>query len=224
MEKLKDPAMLLAVANSIGIVGTTAYFYKQLESLRLDLVKMSQSFTAVVRKVSEMEKGHQHNNEALHTLNDQIKGINQRLSELASLDNFEDMDVDIDEIISILTDHNINIERPSQSSRRRSGDRRPPSHRLDNEDRRDNRREITPRRYGKNNSYGTSTNSDRREATSRDDIRLSRTPTRDMRDGGLTKRLSRDNDERQDVRTEPSNYDDNEDLDIIDAVRSQLRP
>ncbi len=127
MEKMKDPAMLLSIANTAAIVGTAVYFYKQVEAVRLDMVKVSQTLNGVLKKISEIEKGDQNSNDALHTLNEQIKHINDQIGDLPSLDDIANFDMDIDEIVDILEQNNIPIKRPSQSVRiRRSGDRRGP--------------------------------------------------------------------------------------------------
>lgn len=124
METLKDPAMVLGITNTVGMVGITAYFYKQNEALRADLNKLSQTMQGVLRKLSEMDKAGQNKTEVLHTLNDQIKVIETQLKELPSPDSFEDVNNDIDEIIDVLNNNNISVERPSSAPRRRSGDRK----------------------------------------------------------------------------------------------------
>ena len=124
MDKLKDPAMIFALAAIIGEVGSAAYFYKQIESIRNELAKLSQSFTGIVRKITEIEKGDQHKSEVLHTLNDQVKRINQAIASLPSLDSIEDLDLDLNDIVATLRDNNIPVERPSQNRRYRSGDRK----------------------------------------------------------------------------------------------------
>lgn len=152
MEKMKDPAMLLSLANTAAIVGTSVYFYKQVEAVRLDMVKVSQTLNGVLRKISEMEKGDQNNNEALHALNEQIKHINDQIVELPSFDEVANFDMDITEIIEVLGENNISVKRPSQSQRvRRSGDRRAPrraihEQEIDETPRRSNPR--TPRTEG----------------------------------------------------------------------------
>ena len=203
MEKLKDPAMLLSVANSIGLIGTTAYFYKQLEAIRLDMVKMSQTLNGVVRKLSELEKGEQHKNEALHTLNDQIKRINDQIDELPSFDAVDNLDVDLTEIVTVLSEQNIQVERPSQQSRsRRSGDRRSARRPTDTDERRDN------------SARRATAHSDRsRDMSTRDsDLRSSRQPTRETRPAPS-----------RDQRIESGGYDDDADL-IGEVRRQQNRP
>jgi septal ring factor EnvC (AmiA/AmiB activator) len=86
MEALKDKAMYLTVANSVGLFGATTYFYKQLETMRSDMVKISQTLTGIVRKLAELEKGNQNKTEALHTLNEQIKRMNDELESIQLID------------------------------------------------------------------------------------------------------------------------------------------
>jgi TolA-binding protein len=145
MEKLKDPAMMLSVANTVGLVGTTVYFYKQHEAIRLDMIKMSQTLQGVLRKIAEMEKGEQHKGEALHTLNDQIKRINDEIEDISQLGDVENLKMDLSEVVAVLSENNINVERPSETTRytRRSGDRKA-SRRDSDVDERD-RREQTRR-------------------------------------------------------------------------------
>ena len=201
MEKLKDPAMLLSVANSIGLVGSTAYFYKQLEAIRLDMVKMSQTLTAVLRKVAEIEKGEQHKSETVHALGDQIKRLNEQIERLPSFGDFDNIDLDLTEIVDVLMENNISIERPSQASRgRRSGDRR------------DSRREPSvERRYDRNPR--TPMTRSRPDTTRDSDTRAqsARTP-RNPRD-------QRPQTVKQDTRD--VSYDD--DLDLIGEVRRQAQ-
>jgi len=196
MEKLKDPAMLLSVANSIGIVGTTAYFYKQLEAQRLDLIKLSQTLTAVTRKVAEMEKGEQNKGEALHSLNNQIKEVNQQLENMPTFEHIENLDQDLTEITSVLEDNDIPIDRPSQvvRPRRRGGDRGPTSRRQDDDD-----RQSTSARRATGRSSDRSSARDEGRISGRDDIR------------GPPRREPRPRQE--------TNYDD--DIDLISQVRQQ---
>lgn len=148
MDKLKDPALLLSIANSIGMVGTTAYFYKELESIRADMQKLSLTITGLVRKIGETDKNEQHKSEALHTLNDQIKRINEHLEDLPSPDTIDNLDWDLSEIINILEENEIFVDRPSQQQRgRRSGDRRSPAPRkYISESDTDDRRRMNTRR------------------------------------------------------------------------------
>jgi hypothetical protein len=177
MEKLKDPAMLLSVVNSIGLIGTTVYFYKQLESMRSDMVKISQTLTGILRKISEIEKGEQNKSDALYLLNEQVKRINEQIDELESLENMDNLDMDLSEIISVLKDNNISVERPSQINYgRRSGDRRGSSRRSNNESNNDYRRETCSRTSRQNNDRPERTRSD----LSREiDYKNIRTSTRD---------------------------------------------
>lgn len=226
MEKLKDPAMLLSVANTIGLVGTTAYFYKQLEAIRLDMIKMSQTITGVVRKLAEIEKGEQHKGEVLHTLNDQIKRINQQIEELPSFDSIDNLDVDMNELVATLEEHNIIIERPSQVQRpRRSGDRRP-RRTDDTDDRRDDRRDTSSRRATVRSSDHSRDDRNRPEEQRQtrrsqpDSGRDTRSPSQGTDRRHVATMNSQRDFQVQDSRVEPAGYDD-ADADIIGEIRRQ---
>ena len=207
MEKLKDPAMLLSVANSIGLVGSTAYFYKQLEAVRIDMVKMSQTLTAVLRKISEMEKGEQHKSETVHALSDQIKRLNEQIERLPSFDHVDNLDLDLSEIVEILAENNITVERPSQAPRgRRSGDRRDPYRRESDVD--DKRYDRTQRTTTLKSRGDTSRDLDSRQQSGR-------TPRTQpaLRDQPTQRQQSTPK------QTYGESYDD--DLDLIGEVRRQ---
>jgi hypothetical protein len=144
MEKVKDPAMVLSVVDLLGLVGTIFYFYKQNEAIRSDMVKITQTLGGVVRKLAEMEKSDQQKGEVLHGLNEQIKQLDQRISEVPNIEFADMIDGDLDEIVAALADNSIEVDRAkSYSQPRRSGDRRGPSRRPTSEpdvdDRRDRR-------------------------------------------------------------------------------------
>lgn len=157
---MKDPAMLLSIVSLVGLVGNTAYFYKQLESIRLDMVKMSQTLTGVLRKLSELEKGDQHKSEALHALNDQVKHINEQIDYLPSFDSMENMELDISELVAVLEENNIQVERPSEQTKsRRGGSRR---HKRESSD--DRRRPVRSRDFDSRSSRLSSRDSTRDSA------------------------------------------------------------
>jgi len=214
MEKLKEPAMLLSVANSIALVGTTAYFYKQLEAIRLDMIKMSQTLTGVVRKISEMEKGEQRKGEALHTLNDQVKRINQQIDDLPSFDNFDNIDLDIDEIIAILEENNITIERPSKIQRiRRSGDRRNPR-REEIED----KREISAKRSSVRSSERSRDLDSRQQSRDQDSRQQSRDQDSRQQYRQNPRQVNTKSDTRSDINND-SHMEYEEDADLIGEIR-----
>ena len=137
MEALKDKAMYLTVANSVGLFGATTYFYRQLETMKLDMVKISQTLTGIVRKLAEIEKGDQNKTEALHTLNEQIKRMND---ELESIQLIDIIDNDIEELVGVLQDNNINFERQSLQNKKQN--KKQNNFRRDNDERKDTRRKT----------------------------------------------------------------------------------
>ena len=139
MEKLKDNAMYLTVVNSVGLFGATTYFYKQLETMRSDMVKISQTLTGIVRKLAELEKGNQNKTEALHTLNEHVKRMNDALNDIPQIDKIEE---DLDEIVNVLTEHNIEVDRPSLHNKKQQN--------KNQGYRRDRDREMEDRKDGSN--------------------------------------------------------------------------
>jgi len=111
VDRLKDPATLLSVVDAIGLVGATYYFYKQNESLRADMQKMSQSIGAMVKKLGELEKTSQQNVEAVRVLNEQIKPINEQMKQFSdTITDMSGMEEDLEMITATLEKHNIPIE------------------------------------------------------------------------------------------------------------------
>ena len=190
MEALKDKAMYLTVANSVGLFGATTYFYKQLETMKLDMVKISQTLTGIVRKLSEIEKGDQNKTEALHTLNEQIKRMND---ELESIQLIDIIDNDIDELVNVLQDNNINFDRPSQQNKKQN--KKQNNFRRDNDEKKDVR---SLRKPIKNDKFIDKTRGD----SFRD---------RDV-DNYSNSRLSKD-------QRKPIKYEEDEDEDLIGEVR-----
>lgn len=113
MEKIKDPAMILSITNSVGLVGAVAYFYKRLEKLEkveADLQTTAKTLQAVLVKMRDMEKGDQQKGEVLHTLNGQVKLLKEQVDDLP----IEELDTDLAEIVSVLGEHEITVDLPSQ--------------------------------------------------------------------------------------------------------------
>lgn len=213
MERLKDPSMLLSVTNTVALIGTTAYCYKQLESFRLDMIKMSQTITGLVRKITEMEKTDQNKNEGLHALSDQLKRINQQLEDVPTFEALDNLEIDLNEIVAVLGEKEIHVERPSLAPRvRRSGDRRSTTRRFDEvEERREERRNIP--RTGSSGIFDT-----RREERYRP-----RNERQDRQETFREEKPRADDSFRGSVDRVPkvSGREYENDVDLIDAVRTQ---
>lgn len=214
MEKFKEPVSLLTLVNSVGLLGTSAYFYKQLEGVRSDMTKMSQTITGLLRKVTELEKNEQNKGEGLHTLSDQVKRIHEQLEDAPTYNMLDDLEMDLSEIVSVLGEKSIaTIDRPSAKPRRGST--------------RNSRREPTSYERGDRDRDRDRDRGDRDRDRDRDD----RTRDRDRGDRGDRDR-DRDRDDRsrdrKDTRKDPPpqqrskpqpQYDDDEAL--IGDVRRQ---
>lgn len=215
MEKLKDPAMILSTVNTVGLVGVTAYFYKRLEAMQLDMMKITQTLSGVVKKLSEIEKGEQNRKEVQHALSNQINELNQLIQELPSTNDIENIDTDIEEIISNIEDQlQVTIDRPSPHQRHHNVGRRNSSQYSDEED---DRRSTSARR-------STIRSNDRNRDDHRQSSRRSRDNNRNH--GHLDQRQQRFNqsqevkpENRMEARTEPRTEPANNDLDLIDEFR-----
>ena len=122
MEQLKDPATLLSIINSIGLAGSSFYFYKQNETFQLDLNKTDQAVKSCVTKTKELDKGQKEIIEGLRIVSKELKDLNDKVKDLPTYDNIRDLDQDLEEVIDVLHENHIEVIRPSQ--RFRSGDRR----------------------------------------------------------------------------------------------------
>jgi TolA-binding protein len=116
MDRLKDPAMVVSLGNTVGLVGVTAYFYKQMEAMRQDMVTLSQSMSGIARQMSEIKRTEQNHSEALHTLNDQLKGVTENLESM-SFKDMSELGDELEELYLALEDNEIYIDRPSQQSK-----------------------------------------------------------------------------------------------------------
>ena len=140
--------------------------------------------------------------------NDQIRQINDQIIDLPSFDNIDNIDLDLSEIIAVLQDNNIAIERPSLNQRPiRSGDRRgpPPRRQLSDHDVSDRRDTSVRKPLPRTQRSDTS-----RDVEARPSVRQ---PVREpVREPARESRL-------QQSRTEPTGYED--DTDLIGEVRRQ---
>lgn len=114
MDKVKDPAMMLSIANTVGLVGTAAYLYKQMEAMRADQIKITQTLQGVITKLAEIDKDDRNKREALHALSNQLKDMNEQMEETPTLTDIDSVDMDLSALFVALTDNNIEVERPSQ--------------------------------------------------------------------------------------------------------------
>lgn len=194
METLKDPAMILSISNTVAIVGLTTYFYKRCEAMQLDMIKISTTLTGIIKKLSDFEKGNQNLGEAQHALSTQITSLQELVNSLSINESTEDFDCDINEIISVLEQSNIFIERPSQLPRRRT-ERRGSRHDEDFDDHRTKNDRRNHSRYIDRN---------RERDNSRRDTRKSRDNNRPH---------------RVENRPESNAADDTNDSDIINEIR-----
>jgi hypothetical protein len=112
----------------LGTVGGSTYFYKQLEAIRLEQERMSNHLNKLTDRVASLEMNNNGRQESVAELNKQIKEVNQRMTEMPRLDTiFSDLDVidrDLDDLVYDLQDRNIDVNRTSKESQSRRPGRR----------------------------------------------------------------------------------------------------
>ena len=116
MEKLKDPAMVLSIVNTVGLVGGIYYSYKQIETLNLEIDKLNNNLKAVVSNMAEIKKLNKTTSDQTQLLTNQMNQINTTVHNLSSLTD------DVSDIIDTLYEHEIEVIKTDRSHR--SGDRR----------------------------------------------------------------------------------------------------
>ena len=115
-ETLKDPAMVLSVVNTVGLVGGIYYSYKQIETLNQEIDKLNNNLKAVVSNMAEIKKLYKTTNDQTQSLTNQMNQINRTVDNLSSLTD------DVSDIIETLYEHEIEVVQTDRSHR--SGDRR----------------------------------------------------------------------------------------------------
>jgi hypothetical protein len=129
MEKVKDPAMLLACVSLLSTMGGGTYFYKQLEAIRLDQERMTNQLAKLTERVADIEVSNNGRKETMTELNNQIKEMNRLVTTMPRLDTIAthgDLDVfdrDFDELILDLQERNIEVNRASKESQSRASGR-----------------------------------------------------------------------------------------------------
>lgn len=116
MEKLKDPAMVLSIVNTVGLVGGIYYSYKQIETLNLEIDKLNNNLKAVVTNMAEIKKLNKTTNDQTQLLTNQVNQINR------TVDNLSGLTDDVSNIIDTLYEYEIEVIQTDRSHR--SGDRR----------------------------------------------------------------------------------------------------
>lgn len=223
MEKLKDPAMFLSLINTVGGVGIAYYFYKQLETIRTENGQTTTAVSKLIKTMDELAKNDKNKGDIIRILTEDVKQLKSTLEVLPSCENYDGLNMDIDEIVNTLSEQcDINIDRPSIQFRR-SGDRPYVNH---NDDRSVKR--IQPRLYDRADSFRdkpTSESRDQRNSRNTNSYRDNR-DHREQRDQRDQREQRSQNNGQQGVkqprRIQPDKInEDNDDEDLINAVRNQ---
>lgn len=151
MEKCKEPAMVLSMINSLGLVGAVTYFYKQNEAAKIEIARLSESIKSLSNRIHNIEKGEQTKAETMLVLNNKVRELGGVVEDITNED-LENLENDVKEIIGALeeNDINVNIEKPSTGGKRRGSSKQSSRRTTDDERKTDSRRrsvkQQTPRK------------------------------------------------------------------------------
>ena len=115
MEQAKQPAVVVSLATLSGLVAVCLYGYRQMDAMRQDITTLDSSLSNVVNRILQLEKTNQVSIEALRALHDQTRQIKQSLNDIPTMDDFADINYDLDELVLTLKDNKIPVDRPSQT-------------------------------------------------------------------------------------------------------------
>jgi TolA-binding protein len=115
MEQAKQPAVVVSLATLSGLVAVCLYGYRQMDAMRQDITTLDSSLSNVVNRILQLEKTNQASIEALRALHDQTRQLKQSLSDIPTMDDFADINYDLDELVLTLKDNKIPVDRPSQT-------------------------------------------------------------------------------------------------------------
>lgn len=106
MESLKEPKSLLTVANLVGLIATSAYFYKQNEMLKEELMRVSQLTDSLSKRMDKVEEHKTAQTEMVKKLHLNVKDM-QREINYVDVEGIEDQ---INTIIHTLEQSQIPLE------------------------------------------------------------------------------------------------------------------
>lgn len=123
MDKIKEPTMMLASASLLCTLGSSYYFYKQLETLRIAIELLSGRVGKLEGEIKTMKKIDGETKQGVETSLKKIKKLMDVIENLPTADEFNELNIDIDEIVNTLAEAKVaHIERSGR--RIKSGDRK----------------------------------------------------------------------------------------------------
>lgn len=156
MEKVKDPAMMLGIANSVGLVGGMVYFYREIQAIRADQAKLSQAVNKLVKSVGDLEKNEQNRLETIKSVSSQVKEIDKVLDCMPTNEELEEMESNLSAVVHALEQSDLKLDIPHSTPRK--PDKR--SRRDDDRRVKHGRSRTTPRRTTYSNANDSDSDSD----------------------------------------------------------------
>jgi hypothetical protein len=120
MESAKQPATIISLANSIGLVGVTVYFYKQLALMQAQLAQLNTHLSTAIKELEGLKKTGPHIQQLGQAISELNNGLGKLDTLVKTLPIMDDVDVigdDVDNVIQTLEQSGITVERGSSRSR-----------------------------------------------------------------------------------------------------------
>lgn len=113
MDKLKDPAMILSIANSSAIIGITAYFYQQQIMTNNNLKELSGRIAVAIKELDNVKNMSTQtlvlgNN--IDVVNKSLHQIKKRCDDFATQDDFTGVTDNIEKILQALKDQGLDVK------------------------------------------------------------------------------------------------------------------
>jgi uncharacterized phage infection (PIP) family protein YhgE len=113
--QLKNPAVVLSVADAIAIIGVAVYFSRQFSAVNSVLADLSVKLDAVAKKVYELQQPVSQVSQISDAVNTLNKGINRLKSEVSKQeDEAEDK---FDRVFEALSKGNIAVDQPKKKKK-----------------------------------------------------------------------------------------------------------
>lgn len=122
METARQPATIISTANTVGLIGVTVYFYKQMTAMQVSIGKITEHLTTVIKQLESMKNSSQQVQQIGAVVSELNNGLNQVKNLVNNMPSAEDIDImgeDIDNVIQTLEDSGLSVDRGA--SRTRSG-------------------------------------------------------------------------------------------------------
>lgn len=113
MDTVKKAQPILTVANTAGLIGVTVYFYRAITALQSQQVRISSALQSTIDAVNAMKKEDRTQTimNGVQTLDEELNAVKEELDLMASLDELEEVKLQLDELIHAAKESGIEVAR-----------------------------------------------------------------------------------------------------------------